>query len=376
MQMQSGSRLERARAGVGAFGLFRELSADDKRELAVLVAQRVAPELVPRIQAEGTIDLTEDQSRAVLDMVRRLDADDLVELQDAVATPESRRQALQSVGGAAAAATGLDDVVADPPAKAGSPPPSAASTNTGAMPRPGADDSSEQLRARVRILDERVDELTEELAEARHAQSESEAAIRAARAEAQDAVSRAQAAEHRADERDRAAERARRNAEDAAERVREVEARLRRARSGVDDGFFGTPDRDVSDPGPAEHGMPTHRSTSTIETRLRSLPPSGALRLVTRTVPGLAERSPDDRLRIVMAIPDGWARRRAIQRLTEGGAVTAMEAPGLVATLSSAGNQVFAARTMLDHGVADLAALAPALDSPARERLARSLWLP
>ncbi|MBY5163951.1 hypothetical protein, partial [Salsipaludibacter albus] len=112
--MASGSRMERARAGLRALGLFGQLSAGDKRDLAVLVAQRVAPELVPRIRSEGGVDLTDEQSRAVLDMVRRLDGDDLRELSEAVATPESRRRALAAVGGAAAGATGLDDVVAEP----------------------------------------------------------------------------------------------------------------------------------------------------------------------------------------------------------------------------------------------------------------------
>ncbi len=52
-RLRSGTRFERARAGATALSTFLQLTPDDKRNLAVMVAQRVAPELVPRIQAEA-----------------------------------------------------------------------------------------------------------------------------------------------------------------------------------------------------------------------------------------------------------------------------------------------------------------------------------
>ncbi len=348
---QDGSRVERAGAGLGALDAFVRLPPADKRALAVLIAQRAAPDLVPRIQAETGMDLTAEQSRAVLDMVRRLDADDLAELQAAVSSPEARREAMGAVGAAAATATGLDDVVA-----------------TGTRD-PAAGESDERLRARVRVLDERVDELTEELAEARQSLAQAENEARTARGEVQDAASRAEAAERAAQDHHDVAERARRDARRVAEQLREVEERLRRREARTVAGTVGssrvgaTVAADDGDPGDA----------AALVARLREASSSSALRILSHDAATMAALSPPQRRQVVLAVPDGWARRRAVQRLVEAGSVTPQEAPALLATLSSAGNQVFAARSLMDAGVADLADLAPVLDPGARGRLERAL---
>lgn len=358
MAMVTGSKVERARAGMAALNLFTQLPAGDKRELAVLVAQRVAPNLVPRIESETGLEMTAEQSRAVLDMVRRLDGDDLAEIQAALGSPDARRATIGTVGAAAAAATGVDDVVARPTPERSTA--SAANRN----------ESSEHQQARVRALEERVDQLTDALGEAQTAKSEVEARARTAETRIQSAEARAEDAERRAEEQSRAAERARTEARQATDRVREAEDRARRleARRVAADDVVGrfTP---VSSGGTTWGGA--RGDVEQLVARLHQSTASGALRMVVGSLPTLAAMDGHDRLRVVVTIPDGWARRKVIQRLAEGGALTPAEAPDLLATLGSVGNQVFAAATMLDADLVTTDDLVDVLDTRALARLHR-----
>lgn len=360
MQMVSGSKLEQARAGISALNLFSQLSADDKRQLAVLVAQRVAPNLVPRIEAETGMEMTAEQSRAVLDMVRRLDGDDLAEIQSSLGSPDARRATIGTVGAAAAAATGVDDVVARPTPQPRREATSAADRN----------ESSEHQQARVRALEERVDQLTDDLGAAQTARSEAEARARTDETRIQSAEARAEDAERRAEDQARAAERARGEARQATDRVREAEDRARRLEAGrvaADDvvGRF-TP---VASGGTTWGGA--RGDVEQLVARLHEASASGALRMVVGSVPTLAAMDSQDRLRVIVTIADGWARRKAIQRLAEADALTPAEGPRLLATLGSVGNQVFAAASMLDAGLVTPDDLVDVLDPSALARLHR-----
>lgn len=116
--VREGSSFERARAAANAFRAFGSLGASEKRDLAVLVAERAAPQLVPKIQAETGLDLTREQVQAVIDMAGRMDADDIEELRHVATDQQAREQTLRTVGAsaasAAAGASGLDDVIATP----------------------------------------------------------------------------------------------------------------------------------------------------------------------------------------------------------------------------------------------------------------------
>jgi hypothetical protein len=80
------------------------LTPRDKRELALLVAQRTAPDLVPRIQADTSSDFTAQQVQAVVDLLGRLTVDDVETLQVTVADPDARRRALDDLGAASLSA--------------------------------------------------------------------------------------------------------------------------------------------------------------------------------------------------------------------------------------------------------------------------------
>lgn len=110
--------LERARLLREGAGVLRGLSPDEQRSLAVEVASLAAPELVPRIEAEGRAPLSGEQVRALLDMIRGLDADQVEQLRQRVADPDARGQLLDEVA---------HQVVAAPEA---APPPAVADAST------------------------------------------------------------------------------------------------------------------------------------------------------------------------------------------------------------------------------------------------------
>lgn len=364
MDMTSGSRLERGRAGVRAFGLFSQLSAADKRDLAVLVAQRVAPELVPRIQAEGGVDLTEEQSRAVLDMVRRLDGSDLLELQQAVATSDARRDAASSVGAAAAAATGLDDVVGEQPRPAATPDP-------GRTP-PVLDEAAEREAIRLEALQRQCDDLREQLAD-------EEAAHREAANEREHAERELEDVRRQLADQAERADREARAAEDARAETRAVEQRLRHVRDRAAARTSTAPGTRTASPGgtgqpiplPAVPATTTDADVDRLASRLQGVGAGEALRVLTAAAPAVAGMAAEDRRRMLQALPDGWARQRGLQRLVEAHAVPAAEAPTLLGLLAAPGSQVFAAGSMLATGLVTTDALVEVLDPSALARLRR-----
>ncbi len=69
----------RLRIGVDATRVIAQLPAERKRALAVEVAERVAPQLVPAIEAESG-DLSAEQVGALVDLLRRADPEQLDDL--------------------------------------------------------------------------------------------------------------------------------------------------------------------------------------------------------------------------------------------------------------------------------------------------------
>lgn len=437
-RLRSGTRFERARAGATALSTFLQLSADDKRDLAVAVAQRVAPELVPRIQAETGVDLTAEQSRAVLDMIARLDGDDLGELSRAMASPAARRATLDAVGDAAAVATGLDDVVAPPAGPAATAP--AADSSTTARPpgteatadsdaaaaaghRAAAAHPDDARAAEADTLAGRIVDLEARLAAAETLARTHEQSLEAARDHLADEKARADAVaaqlreaanqaditrrEHEGelDELRRQLRRSRRELEEAgggSESSRAIAARPapRVARTsaftsmpsfdaGLDAGLGGVVPSvpELFADSAFDAAMPTSAtamdgvaaadpvagvhdgSISQLVATLAAGSRAAALRTIRAWLPRLGDSSPGDRVRVLEAIPDGWARRRALQRMVEAGITTQQDVAALE-LLSMTGDQVFAAGSMLDAGVG-LESIARHVAPATRARLAR-----
>ena len=95
----------RLRIGIDATRVIAQLPPARKRALAIEVARRVAPQLVPAIEAEQG-DLTAEQVGALVDLLRRADREQLDELVTALRTGD--------VGGAAGIVGDAVDVVAGP----------------------------------------------------------------------------------------------------------------------------------------------------------------------------------------------------------------------------------------------------------------------
>lgn len=88
----------RVRIGIDATQTIADLPAERKRALAIEVAERVAPQLVPAIESERG-DLTTQQVGAVVDLLRRADREQLDDLVTALRSGEVM-QAVDLVDGA------------------------------------------------------------------------------------------------------------------------------------------------------------------------------------------------------------------------------------------------------------------------------------
>lgn len=105
--------MARLRIGVDASRVIAALPPARKRELAIEVAERVAPQLVPAIRADDG-DLTAEQVGALVDLLRRADHQQLDDLVTALRTGEVD-EALDLVQDA------VDVVAPPPPAEPASP---------------------------------------------------------------------------------------------------------------------------------------------------------------------------------------------------------------------------------------------------------------
>ncbi|MBY5163369.1 hypothetical protein KR546_12815, partial [Nitriliruptoria bacterium AS10] len=241
-----------------------------------------------------------------------------------------------------------------------------------AAPPAELDEDTERLRIQVEALQRQCDELRDELAE-------HEAARRAAESAGEHAQRELEDVRRHLDEATERADRAARAADQAVADRRAMEERLGRAR-----------DRAAARPGatspaiaPAS-GRPAAASIAPVVPvttrgdevdrlvrRLRDARASQAQRLVVLAAPSVAGMERADRRRTLAAVPDGWARQRALQRLVEAGAVPRGEAADLLGMLGSTGSQVFAAGTMVTTGLVGADDLVDVLEPGAVIRLRR-----
>lgn len=105
--LATGSPRTRATALARGARLLSELTWDERRALAVQVADKVAPHLVPVIESETGLDLTDQQIPAVLQMARQLDADQVEELKAAILDDDRRSELAASVADEVARDLGL-----------------------------------------------------------------------------------------------------------------------------------------------------------------------------------------------------------------------------------------------------------------------------
>lgn len=415
--MASGSKFERARAAATAMSSFLQLSPDDKRDLAVMVAQRAAPDLVPRIQSETGMDLTAEQSKAVLDMIQRMDGDDITELAASLRSPEARTATLGAIGGAAATATGMGDVVTGQGDQPGAGDQDSQTTQSGvaaATSAAAAENPTDVAAAQVATLTSRVADLEADLAAAEaRARTVTETRDRAHTGLEQ---AREQVEELEARLRDSDSEMARLQRDHDA-RVEELERQVRRATrdaqdshrrpvattqsaattTGLADGFsspgalasgFGSPGR-IDTTAMFESAGHAVTATADFDTATTSPTPdpttgvaqlaadvaglsaSAALRRVRDVGGQMAGATTSELATLLEAIPDGWARRRALAHLVTHD-VAGAKATALLGLLDRISDQVFAASAFLDAGIA-WPQIASRLSPSARLRVARRL---
>lgn len=101
----------RMRIGIDATRTIADLPAERKRALAIEVAERVAPQLVPAIESESG-DLTTQQVGAVVDLIRRADREQLDDLITALRSGEVM-EAIDLVDDAVSVVTPPDEATND-----------------------------------------------------------------------------------------------------------------------------------------------------------------------------------------------------------------------------------------------------------------------
>lgn len=434
-QLRTGSGLGRARASVTALQTLMRMSPDDKRAVALLVAERAAPNLVERIEAGTGQDLTKAQVETVLDLLRRLDGDDLAELRETVTDAERRGTALRDVtrsaATAAATASGLEELVTDDteddeaavaappsddatpgpadddhlPARRRLPPPrpddapddlppptgdggrgtaAAAATSAGAVAGATAATSRPSDPPRVEVTsDVTPDDEEDELADAaRRAEEQAEAELARLEAEAEQLKADARRARTEAEE-----EIARLTAEHAAPEPDDT--RSSTPSRAPDDSLFD----DLPSVAPARrrdrgsarraHSPVRRPRDARREDRARTpdLPlaravadtanASAALRVLRSRwdeTDGLDHRRV---LEVVRAVPDGWARRRAIEDLLARDHFHGDEAADAIDLLDGDGDRRFVAGSVLARRHATAEQLRDVVDAATLERLAR-----
>jgi hypothetical protein len=96
-----------------------------------------------------------------------------------------------------------------------------------------------------------------------------------------------------------------------------------------------------------------------------------ALRRAQAVLDDLWEAGPAARRAAIGAVPDGWARRRMLERLVEAAVVTPEEAPGLLRLLDRSSDRTWVAGTMLADDLVAVDDLAGIVDDRALARLRR-----
>lgn len=313
----------------------RQLSPQQRRELAIEVARRAAPHLIPRIEAETGADLTPAQIQAVIDLALRMDDQQIDDLLDTLRSPEQ----LSGVGSAAVGAAG-----------------SAA---------------AEELGLGTSALDEDP-ELAELEAELEQQQRElaalEEEAERAAEPAAGTDLPDAAAAELPP-------------VDVGADVPADADEADVDDTDDADDAEVGEfveddpGDDDLEDIEPAtpelQSGVDPERGRAHVAAVRRAGSIRAQLAVVRAAGAALWHPGPEGRQELLRAIPDGWGRRRALERMIEADVVTAAEALELLGCLDRDSDRTWAAGTLLEHGVLEPSELLGAVPERALGRLAR-----
>lgn len=352
----------RLRIGVDATRVIGQLPPERKRALAIEVADRVAPQLVPAIRAEEG-DLTTQQVGALVDLIRRADEQQLDDLVTALRTGE--------VGAAAGIIGDAVDVVAGP------------DEETDALLDDIATEDDEESLDEARIEDDtparrRVSRATAgaagaagaaDAATAAHADGEADgpteidAGVSVAAAAA--AAAERDHVEVRPDgtlELDEEAVRER-LAEEAAKRAQQYRdssadgPRPPAYRAPAIDFTGGDDDFDFPDPS-VERIAPIHERLARDDS--------------ARSTRRLAAQPVSEVVAAVTATPDGYRRRRAALRAVEAGRVAPEDVSAIVRSFDRETDRAWVAGAALDAGVLqaeDLGELP--LSDPAVRRLER-----
>jgi hypothetical protein len=154
---------------------------------------------------------------------------------------------------------------------------------------------------------------------------------------------------------------------------------------GDDPPSSDTADRDDTQQPAArrEGGVDLHVAVAVARTPLveRLRAGSGAaarLRLLDDEIGQVARMDPPRRLGVIRAVPDGWARRRAIERLIAASALPPDEVPAVVATLTSEVARSWVCASAIEAGLLDARdhALEGLVGSRAVHRLRRRYGTP
>lgn len=314
----------------------RQLSPQQRRELAIEVARRAAPHLIPRIEAETGADLTPAQIQAVIDLALRMDDQQIDDLVDALRSPEQ----LSGVGSAAVGAAG-----------------SAAADELGVGPSALDEDPElakleaelEQQQRELAALEEEAERAAEppagtDLADAAAAELPPADVGADVPADADEADADADDTGDADDEE-----------VDAVEKLEEVE--------DLEDVEPATPE--------LESGVDPERGRAHVTAVCRAGSIRAQLAVVGAAGAGLWHAGPEGRQELLQAIPDGWGRRRALERMIEADVVTAEEALELLGCLDRDSDRAWAAGTLLEHGVLEPSELLGALPERALARLSR-----
>lgn len=332
-EWRDASGVGRLKVGIDAARTIGGMPAEAKRALAIEVASRVAPQLVPAIESESG-DLTSEQIGAVVDLLRRADEHQLDELITAIRT-----------GNVSDALTLVDDALdAVGPTAA---PLAAAATGTSVGRRVAAAEEE---------LDQRLDALIDDTVDALEASDDAET------------VEELESEAERLAQLDLEAERARIEAEARAKADRWKDT----SRHVSDEPAYRAPEISFSlDLGEVEMPDPTVEEVAPLEQRRDDLPgarvsPDASVTeaTTTRVAAGRALTSGRARprraavgrvgapeLTDVLAAPDGYRRRRAAVSAVQAGTLDRSELVRVVGSLASASDRAWVAGAALDTGL-------------------------
>jgi hypothetical protein len=307
--------VERGRAFASGASTLSGLSADERRELAIDVSEVAAPQLRSELEAA---DFEGEPVAEALNTLRELDADDLDVVIEAIeaGTGEQQAQAAGAPGGSAEAETSRETTVT-------------------------TEEEADTTDERADATHERAD-ATHEGTDATHAETEG------AREEP-DATA--------------------------------VPTGGDRSATTREDPFGGAaPRQPTTGSRPAEDATPGRQVTKSAEetespdlaARVRRADkPAACLGVISASLVEARQLSTAELVAAVEAVPDGWARRRALERLVAGGAVDGQAAAELVATLGGDADRRWVAATMTEAALLEAADLDGLIGPRAAGRLAQ-----